>query len=112
MASLPVFRTSNKFVHDEYRRSYNKKMKNKSPITYIMTTIIKMDLELRYGYVKFTSDTESPIYILVCIEAMKKYFDEFKMIDDMIPELSMEYHNNLVMINCMPIKYLWPLKFW
>jgi hypothetical protein len=69
-----------------------------------------MELELRYGYVKFISDTKSPTYILVCIEAMKKYFDEFKTIDQVIPELSMEYYDNLMVINCMPIKMLIAFK--
>jgi hypothetical protein len=65
-----------------------------------------MDIEITYGYVKFISDTESPIYVLVCMEVMKEYFDEFKTIDEMIPELSMEYYNNFMVINCMPIKML------
>jgi hypothetical protein len=70
-----------------------------------------MEAGLRYGYVKFVSDEfDSPTYVLVCIEAMKKYFDEFKTIDEMIPELTMEYYNNFMIINCLPMKMLQSFK--
>uniref|UniRef100_A0A6C0C6T6 Uncharacterized protein n=1 Tax=viral metagenome TaxID=1070528 RepID=A0A6C0C6T6_9ZZZZ len=70
-----------------------------------------METELRYGYVKFVSDQdEAPKYVLVCVDAMKKFFDEFKTIDEMIPELSMEYYNNFMIINCLPMKMLTSFK--
>jgi len=66
--------------------------------------ITKMDVDLRYAYVKFISEDNSPpIYVLICIDVAKKYFAEFETIDEMIPELVMEYHNNnFMVINCMP----------
>jgi len=73
--------------------------------------ITKMDVDLRYAYVKFISEDDSPpIYVLICIDVAKKYLAEFKIINKMIPELTMEYHNDFMVINCMPIKMLVAFK--
>uniref|UniRef100_A0A6C0C9E6 Uncharacterized protein n=1 Tax=viral metagenome TaxID=1070528 RepID=A0A6C0C9E6_9ZZZZ len=85
-------------------------MKNELPDKYSLIISSQMDIELRYGYVKFKSAVNPPIYIMICIDAMKKYFDEFKTFDEMIPELSMEYYNNLIVINQMPIEMLVAFK--
>lgn len=71
-----------------------------------------MEIELRHGYVKFVpeDEEETPTYILVCIDVMKKYFEEFRTIDEVIPELSMEYYNNFMVINCLPMKMLLSFK--
>lgn len=58
--------------------------------------------DLTYAYVAFDGD-HSSIYVMTCFDLLVENFDEFKTVRKMIPEMTMEYHNEFMLVNRMPI---------
>jgi len=61
--------------------------------------------DLTYAYIAFDGDNCS-IYVMTCFDLLVENFDEFKTIRKMIPEMTMEYHNEFMIVNRMPISML------
>lgn len=57
--------------------------------------------DLTYAYVAFV-DENSPVYVMTCLDLLVENFDEFKTIRAMIPEMTMDFYNGIMVVNRIP----------
>jgi len=65
-----------------------------------------MSQDTTFAYIKFISDNSPPIYELVYLNVLLEHLEEFETICDTIKDLEMEYHNNFMIVNHLPMQTL------